>query len=89
MQISCTLGQMELEGKRPPIMLSGKSLPMFPAYDMSPEAGGFIPGTYLMGITPSAFYHGCMAGREVSKTLYLVIAGREISKTCYLVMYSW
>ena len=27
MQISCLLGQIELEGKRPPIMISGKSLP--------------------------------------------------------------
>ncbi|CAG0881746.1 unnamed protein product [Darwinula stevensoni] len=41
MQMSCLLGQMELEGKRPPLMISGRSLPSFPAYDTSPRAGGF------------------------------------------------
>ena len=27
MQISCLLGQIELEGKRPPLMISGKKYP--------------------------------------------------------------
>ncbi|KAJ8970269.1 hypothetical protein NQ317_017164 [Molorchus minor] len=40
MQISCLLGQIELEGKRPPVMISGKSLPSFPAFEFSPRAGG-------------------------------------------------
>ena len=44
MQISCLLGQIELEGKRPAIMVSGKSLPSFKAYDTQPRAGGFIDG---------------------------------------------
>ena len=41
---SCLLGQIELEGKRPPIMISGKSLPSFAPYDTQPRAGGFIDG---------------------------------------------
>jgi DNA-directed RNA polymerase I subunit RPA1 len=41
-QVSCLLGQQELEGKRVPIMASGKTLPSFDAFDPSPRAGGFI-----------------------------------------------
>ena len=32
-QISCLLGQQELEGRRVPRMASGKTLPCFSAYD--------------------------------------------------------
>jgi DNA-directed RNA polymerase I subunit RPA1 len=66
MQMSCALGQIELEGKRPPLSVSGKSLPSFKAYDVSPRAGGFIAGRFLTGIRPQEFFFHCMAGREVS-----------------------
>lgn len=65
MQISCLLGQIELEGKRPPVMVSGKSLPSFPAFEFSPRAGGFIDGRFMTGIQPQEFFFHCMAGREV------------------------
>ena len=65
MQISCLLGQIELEGKRPPLMISGRSLPSFLAYDTSPRAGGFISGRFMTGIRPQEFFFHCMAGREV------------------------
>ncbi|XP_034944340.1 DNA-directed RNA polymerase I subunit RPA1 [Chelonus insularis] len=64
MQISCLLGQIELEGKRPPLMISGRSLPSFPPYDSSPRAGGFIDGRFMTGIQPQEFFFHCMAGRE-------------------------
>ncbi|XP_063994065.1 DNA-directed RNA polymerase I subunit RPA1 [Diachasmimorpha longicaudata] len=64
MQISCLLGQIELEGKRPPLMISGKSLPSFRPYDSSPRAGGFIDGRFMTGIQPQEFFFHCMAGRE-------------------------
>ena len=64
MQISCLLGQIELEGKRPPIMISGKSLPSFRPYDTLPRAGGFIDGRFMTGIQPQEFFFHCMAGRE-------------------------
>ncbi|GJQ80589.1 putative DNA-dependent RNA polymerase [Trypoxylus dichotomus] len=64
MQISCLLGQIELEGKRPPIMISGKSLPSFPAFEFAPRAGGFIDGRFMTGIQPQEFFFHCMAGRE-------------------------
>ncbi|XP_034078691.1 LOW QUALITY PROTEIN: DNA-directed RNA polymerase I subunit RPA1 [Gymnodraco acuticeps] len=64
MQISCLLGQIELEGRRPPLMPSGKSLPCFQPYDPAPGAGGFISGRFLTGIKPQEFFFHCMAGRE-------------------------
>ncbi|XP_071637710.1 DNA-directed RNA polymerase I subunit RPA1 isoform X2 [Temnothorax longispinosus] len=64
MQISCLLGQSELEGKRPPLMISGKSLSGFPAYDPTPRAGGFIDGRFMTGIKSQECYFHCMAGRE-------------------------
>ncbi|KAG7461546.1 hypothetical protein MATL_G00192190 [Megalops atlanticus] len=64
MQISCLLGQIELEGRRPPLMPSGKSLPCFQPYDVSPRSGGFVSGRFLTGIKPSEFFFHCMAGRE-------------------------
>lgn len=64
MQISCLLGQIELEGKRPPIMINGKSLPSFPLFECSPKSGGFIDGRFMTGIEPQGFLFHCMAGRE-------------------------
>lgn len=65
MQISGLLGQIELEGRRPPHMMSGKPLPSFTRYDTAPRAGGFVDGRFLTGIKPQEFYYHCMAGREV------------------------
>ncbi|KAI4894429.1 hypothetical protein NFI96_010484 [Prochilodus magdalenae] len=64
MQISCLLGQIELEGRRPPLMPSGKSLPCFQPYDPEPRSGGFVSGRFLTGIKPPEFFFHCMAGRE-------------------------
>eukprot|EP00835_Amoeboradix_gromovi_P005030 NODE_436_length_8630_cov_0.178877.p1 type:complete len:1558 gc:universal NODE_436_length_8630_cov_0.178877:7372-2699(-) len=63
-QISCCLGQQELEGRRPPIMASGKSLPSFRSKEIHPRAGGFVSDRFLSGIRPQEYYYHCMAGRE-------------------------
>lgn len=82
MQMSCALGQIELEGKRPPLTISGKSLPSFKTYDVSPRAGGFIAGRFLTGIRPQEFFFHCMAGREVS-----IINVLTVSKLVLLLVY--
>jgi DNA-directed RNA polymerase I subunit RPA1 len=64
MQISCLLGQIELEGRRPQLMISGKSLPSFSQFETSPKSGGFIDGRFMTGIQPQDFFFHCMAGRE-------------------------
>lgn len=63
-QISCCLGQQELEGKRVPIMTSGKTLPSFLPFDARAIAGGYISSRFLTGVRPDEFYFHCMAGRE-------------------------
>lgn len=63
-QISCLLGQQELEGRRVPVMVSGKSLPSFRAFETAPRAGGFVAQRFLTGIRPQEYYFHCMAGRE-------------------------
>ena len=63
-QISCLLGQQELEGRRVPRMPSGKTLPCFDPYDTCARAGGYISDRFLTGIRPQEYYFHCMAGRE-------------------------
>ncbi|EIN10866.1 beta and beta-prime subunits of DNA dependent RNA-polymerase [Punctularia strigosozonata HHB-11173 SS5] len=63
-QISCALGQQELEGRRVPVMISGKTLPSFKAFETKAIAGGYVASRFLTGIKPQEFYFHCMAGRE-------------------------
>jgi DNA-directed RNA polymerase I subunit RPA1 len=63
-QVAVMLGQQELEGKRVPIMITGKTLPSFTAYDPNPRASGFIGDRFLSGLREQEFYFHCMAGRE-------------------------
>ena len=62
--ISCNLGQQVLEGRRVPVMISGKTLPSFRAFDTNPIAGGYVASRFLTGIKPQEYYFHAMAGRE-------------------------
>lgn len=64
MQMSCLLGQQELEGRRPRLMPNGNTLPSFLPYDPSPNSGGFISNSFMTGLTPQEYFFHCMAGRE-------------------------
>ena len=57
-------GQQELEGRRVPIMVSGKSLPSFLPFETHARAGGYIAGRFSTGIRPQEYFFHCMAGRE-------------------------
>eukprot|EP00177_Eucheuma_denticulatum_P001588 GFKZ01002840.1.p1 GENE.GFKZ01002840.1~~GFKZ01002840.1.p1 ORF type:complete len:1684 (-),score=219.39 GFKZ01002840.1:1449-6500(-) len=64
-QISCLLGSTVLEGKRVPRMGgSGATLPCFAPFDAAPNAGGFISGRFLTGISPQEFFFHALSGRE-------------------------
>ncbi|EGV63759.1 DNA-directed RNA polymerase subunit [Yamadazyma tenuis] len=63
-QIMCLLGQQALEGRRVPVMVSGKSLPCFKPYETDARAGGYIKQRFYSGIRPQEYYFHCMAGRE-------------------------
>ncbi|KAI0900380.1 beta and beta-prime subunits of DNA dependent RNA-polymerase [Annulohypoxylon nitens] len=92
--ISCNLGQQVLEGRRVPLMISGKSLPCFRPYETSVRAGGYIVNRFLTGIRPQEYYFHHMAGREglidtavkTSRSGYLqrcLIKGMEGLKVAY------
>jgi len=63
-QISCNLGQQVLEGRRVPVMISGKTLPSFRPYETRVRAGGYITDRFLSGVKPQEYYFHAMAGRE-------------------------
>ncbi|EMC95705.1 hypothetical protein BAUCODRAFT_34468 [Baudoinia panamericana UAMH 10762] len=63
-QISCNLGQQILEGRRVPVMVSGKTLPCFKPFESSVRAGGYVVDRFLTGVRPQEFFFHAMAGRE-------------------------
>ncbi|XP_065316447.1 DNA-directed RNA polymerase I subunit RPA1-like isoform X2 [Gordionus sp. m RMFG-2023] len=63
-QICSTLGQIELEGKRPPVLITGRSLPSFSSFDPNPKTRGFVAYRFLTGLKPQDYFFHCMAGRE-------------------------
>ncbi|KND92561.1 DNA-directed RNA polymerase I subunit [Tolypocladium ophioglossoides CBS 100239] len=62
--ISCNLGKQVLEGRRVPLMVSGKTLPCFKPFETNIRAGGYIVNRFLTGIRPQEYYFHHMAGRE-------------------------
>ena len=62
--ISCNLGQQVLEGRRVPVMVSGKTLPSFKPFETNVRAGGYITDRFLTGVRPQEYYFHAMAGRE-------------------------
>lgn len=62
--ITCNLGQQELEGRRAPLMGSGKTLPCWLPYDPNPRCNGYVVDRFLTGLRPQEFFFHCMAGRE-------------------------
>ncbi|BHF65833.1 DNA-directed RNA polymerase I subunit RPA1 [Sparganum proliferum] len=63
-QMSVALGQIELEGRRVPLMLSGRTLPSFPPYDIRPRAGGMCTHRFLTSMPPQELFFHSMAGRD-------------------------
>ncbi|CDS42506.1 DNA directed RNA polymerase I subunit RPA1 [Echinococcus multilocularis] len=63
-QMSVALGQIELEGRRVPLMLSGRSLPSFPPYDVRPRAGGMCTHRFLTSMPAQELFFHSMAGRD-------------------------
>lgn len=62
--ISCNLGQQVLEGRRVPVMVSGKTLPSFKPFETKLRAGGYITDRFLTGVKPQEYFFHAMAGRE-------------------------
>eukprot|EP00928_Gymnodinium_smaydae_P029135 TRINITY_DN22024_c0_g1_i1.p1 TRINITY_DN22024_c0_g1~~TRINITY_DN22024_c0_g1_i1.p1 ORF type:complete len:1780 (+),score=378.23 TRINITY_DN22024_c0_g1_i1:126-5465(+) len=93
-QITCCLGQQELEGRQPPLTATRRGLPCFAPYDLSARTRGYITDRFLTGIRPQEFFYHCMAGREglvdtavkTSRSGYLqrcLVKHLESMKVCY------
>lgn len=91
--ISC-LGQQNVDGKRIPYGLEGRTLPHFTKYDDSPEARGFVENSFVQGLSPQELFFHAMGGREglidtavkTSSTGYIqrrLIKGMEDMKVTY------
>ena len=50
-QIAALLGQQELEGRRVPRMVSGKTLPCFSEFDTGARSCGYIADRFLTGVS--------------------------------------
>ena len=63
-QMTASVGQQNVEGKRIPFGFKYRTLPHFTKDDYSPEACGFVENSYLRGLTPTEFFFHAMSGRE-------------------------
>ncbi len=63
-QMSCSVGQQDLEGKRIEVGYSGRTLPFFEKGDLSPKAKGFINSSFTEGLRPDEFFFGAITGRS-------------------------
>ncbi|KAK5113959.1 hypothetical protein LTR62_003082 [Meristemomyces frigidus] len=63
-QMTGSVGQQSLEGKRLPFGFRYRTLPHFPKDDYSPASRGFVENSYLRGLTPQEFFFHAMGGRE-------------------------
>lgn len=62
-------------------MVSGKTLPSFAPYDLTPRAGGFIASRFMTGIRPQEYFFHCMAGRKVRHSVLKTTSGAAV---CFL-----
>lgn len=64
-QISVSVGQQRIEGKRPQPSLPGyRCLPIFKPGDTDPRARGFVYNSYNSGLDPGEFYFHLQGSRE-------------------------
>ena len=63
-QMTASVGQQSLEGKRLPFGFKYRTLPHFPKDDYSPASRGFVENSYLRGLTAQEFFFHAMGGRE-------------------------
>ena len=85
-QISCLLGQQELEGKRVPYMATGKTLPSFRRFDPSPRAGGYITDRFLTGIRPQEYFMHWSAHAHTAQFHSPIAAPPRLRLSCVLTL---
>ena len=63
-QMTCVLGQQEMNGDRIPLSFDNRSLPHYAKYDNGIESRGYITSSFIDGLTPQEFFFHAMTGRE-------------------------
>jgi DNA-directed RNA polymerase subunit A' len=63
-QITCSVGQQVLNGRRIDFGYTQRTLPFFQRGDLSPKARGFIESSFMKGMEPTEFFFGAMTGRD-------------------------
>jgi DNA-directed RNA polymerase II subunit RPB1 len=63
-QMTRSIGQNNVEGKRMPFSYKNRCLPHFKKFDNGPEARGYIKENYMGGLKPWSFWWHAMCGRE-------------------------
>nr|WRJ69948.1 DNA-directed RNA polymerase II subunit Rpb1 [Oceanusvirus sp.] len=62
-QMTATLGQVNIYQKRPGYGFQGRTLPHYTKYDDGAEARGFVNSSFARGLKPSEFLFHSMGGR--------------------------
>lgn len=62
-QMMATVGQQNVDNKRPTYGFEGRTLPHFYKYDDGAEARGFVRNSFATGLKPSEFLFHSMGGR--------------------------
>eukprot|EP00873_Tetraselmis_striata_P043909 jgi/Tetstr1/464173/TSEL_008978.t1 len=62
-QMTATLGQQNVDQKRPGYGFEGRTLPHYSKYDDGPQARGFVRNSFASGLNPSEFIFHSMGGR--------------------------
>jgi DNA-directed RNA polymerase II subunit RPB1 len=62
-QMIACLGQQNVDGKRIPYGFESRTLPHYTKFDDSPEARGFVEGSFIGGLTPQELFFHAMGGR--------------------------
>ena len=63
-QISGSVGQQIVEGRRIPFGFTGRTLPHFDYGDDSPKSRGFVENSFIKGLDPHEMFFHAMGGRE-------------------------
>ncbi|MEK6921185.1 MAG: DNA-directed RNA polymerase subunit A', partial [Nanoarchaeota archaeon] len=63
-QMAACVGQQAMRGKRIQKGYRGRTLSCFQRGDLSPNARGFIRGSFKSGLGPAEFFFGAMTGRD-------------------------
>jgi DNA-directed RNA polymerase subunit A' len=63
-QMSCSVGQQALWGRRIDLGYTRRTLSFFEENDLSPKSRGFIYSSFIKGLQPYEFFFGAITGRD-------------------------